>query len=661
MRYLLFILATLFLISSPSGSADIDESSSAVTEKFPAENIEKDELVIKLNGSDIVSYWEGLSLETAENIDGNVVSVIGDITVEGSVSGSVVALGGDVRILNGGSVSGDAIAVSGSVNVEPGSNLSGRSIETAWENITIDGKLDGDIQTIRISPETAGVRQAENVFPNLDIEISNEEVVKFFGDITITETEEITGDVVALVGDIQVGGLVRGDVVAIMGDIVLEEGSVIHGDIVAIAGNITDRGAFVKGDIVEVNVMGVSVTERTSAIHMESTGEEGEDSEEGDVLFPECREDEDEIEDEESAYSVTFSMGSEQDDVSYNRVDGFGIGISHRFEASDFGFSLTGALKYRSLLENRRWGYLLAFEKSSFVPNSFTIGGGLHRQTDSNLLDRNRIKNGENSLAALLFKQDFRNYYEREGISGNVSQQLGGVFGNNPEILTLGLEYRYDTYRNLETEAGWSVFHGKRSFRDNPSVVTPGLEEETLGSLTFELVLDTRDDCENPETGWYNRCIVESAGGFLEGDYSFEKYDIILCRYNKLGESSWFDARLWTSYSEDSLPLFKQYSIGGPGTLRGYALNAFSGPINKMLLANFEIRSELGEGSMQGAVFTDAGAIYPDGVSMNLDDVAVDAGISILGDDAAPRFDISKSLTDWDEPIRFTFRLDRVF
>jgi len=83
--------------------------------------------------------------------------------------------------------------------------------------------------------------------------------------------------------------------------------------------------------------------------------------------------------------------------------------------------------------------------------------------------------------------------------------------------------------------------------------------------------------------------------------------------------------------------------------------------MNKMLLANIEVRSELGDGSMQGAVFADAGAVYPVDASIDISDLAVDAGFSILGDGAAPRLDIAKSLTDWDEPIRFVFRIERVF
>ncbi len=658
MRYLVFILLILFLITSASEGADNGEPIVAAPEETTTEITETDELLIKLNGADIVGYWEGIDIEETETVEGNAVSVIGNVTVKGKVSGSVVALGGDVFLVNGGKVAGDAVAVAGSVNVEPEAKLAGRRIETIWENIEIEGQLDGDIKTIKVSSASIGEQQLKSVFPDLDIEITNEEVVSFFDDVTVAQNEEIEGDVVAMVGDIEVAGLVHGDVVAVMGDIELIEGAVIHGDIVAVAGTIDDGGAFVKGDIVEVSSKGVNVTERTGAIPTES---DDEDAEKVEVLFSEGCEDETDFEDDDSSYSVTFSMGSEQDDVSYNRVEGFGIGISHKFKAPDFDFSLSGALKYRSLLNDRKWAYLIGFEKSFFVPHSFSIGGGLHRQTDSNLLDRSRIGNTENSLAAVLFKQDFRDYYEREGIYGNVSQRLGGIFGKNPGMLTIGVEYRYDTYRDLTTEAGWSIFHGKRSFRSNPAMITPGPEEETLGSLTFELALDTRDDREDPESGWHNRCIAESAGGYLEGAYTFEKYDLILNRYNKLTESSWCDARLWISYSEDTLPLFRQYSLGGPGTLRGYAFNAFSGPMNKMLLANIEVRSELGDGSMQGAVFADAGAVYPVDASIDISDLAVDAGFSILGDGAAPRLDIAKSLTDWDEPIRFVFRIERVF
>jgi outer membrane translocation and assembly module TamA len=117
---------------------------------------------------------------------------------------------------------------------------------------------------------------------------------------------------------------------------------------------------------------------------------------------------------------------------------------------------------------------------------------------------------------------------------------------------------------------------------------------------------------------------------------------------------------LWASWSNDNLPLFRQYSLGGPGTLRGYDFDSISSPsMNKMLLMNVEWSTKLDDDFILGA-FIDAGSIYPVGTPMNLDDISTDAGLSIMPDsEGSLRVDIAKPLSDKDAPIKVSFRLSR--
>jgi hypothetical protein len=88
------------------------------------------------------------------------------------------------------------------------------------------------------------------------VELNGGDLVKFGKDITIEEGEEITGDVVALGGDVRVNGLVEGDVVSIGGGIRVSSSGIIGKDAVSIGGEIVQEpGAIIKGNIQELGFL----------------------------------------------------------------------------------------------------------------------------------------------------------------------------------------------------------------------------------------------------------------------------------------------------------------------------------------------------------------------------------------------------------------------
>lgn len=86
---------------------------------------------------------------------------------------------------------------------------------------------------------------------NVDIGVNGGSIIKIMDDIYIPGNKRITGDVIAVLGDIEVDGPVAGDVVAILGDIKVN--NVIDGDLVSLLGNV-DSGpnAIVKGEITKI-------------------------------------------------------------------------------------------------------------------------------------------------------------------------------------------------------------------------------------------------------------------------------------------------------------------------------------------------------------------------------------------------------------------------
>lgn len=68
------------------------------------------------------------------------------------------------------------------------------------------------------------------------------------GNITIASDEVVPGDVVSVMGNIQVDGIVHGDVVSVMGNVTIN--GKVHGDIVSVMGNAT-----INGEVLEMSLL----------------------------------------------------------------------------------------------------------------------------------------------------------------------------------------------------------------------------------------------------------------------------------------------------------------------------------------------------------------------------------------------------------------------
>ena len=124
---------------------------------------------------------------------------------------------------------------------------------------------------------------------------------------------------------------------------------------------------------------------------------------------------------------------------------------------------------------------------------------------------------------------------------------------------------------------------------------------------TVELLLtwDKRDEYASYPSGFVWDTNLEQAVKALGGDYSYLKYWTQARFYASLNkiiqgladtDGTWTDenpllfaARLRIgSATEDELPAFARYSLGGMNTLRGYSSRSFEG--SNMYLGNFELR-----------------------------------------------------------------------
>ena len=143
-------------------------------------------------------------------------------------------------------------------------------------------------------------------------------------------------------------------------------------------------------------------------------------------------------------------------------------------------------------------------------------------------------------------------------------------------------------------------------------------------SVTLEHVTDTRDNIYNPTSGGRVSLSGEFAG--LGGDFSFQKYTIEDNRYIKVGRSQVLALRGQYGIGTGNISEFNQYRVGGQNSLRGYRDDQFRG--NRMILATVEYRFPI-VNKVQGAIFTDWGGAWDNGIVPEGTNGSVGAGLSL--------------------------------
>jgi hypothetical protein len=84
--------------------------------------------------------------------------------------------------------------------------------------------------------------------------------IRIFGDVFVREDEEISGQVVAVLGDVRIEGAVDDQVVAVLGSVELGPRAVVTSDIVTVGGRLRRaEGAQVRGGVTEVSLGGVRI------------------------------------------------------------------------------------------------------------------------------------------------------------------------------------------------------------------------------------------------------------------------------------------------------------------------------------------------------------------------------------------------------------------
>ncbi len=424
---------------------------------------------------------------------------------------------------------------------------------------------------------------------------TEDDVVKF-GDVVIEDDIRVTGDVVSIGGDVTVYGKVRGDVVSVFGDVFLEGDAYIEGDVAAPFGTIfQDDYVIVEGDK-------ATVSEFKSKKHKGSFG-----------------------------VSARF-----------NRVEGFTLGPSLRYE-SKYGEYPTLELEALYAFTLKRWEYDLQIEHklgNVWGPSFF---GRMYRLAETS--DRWLMPwETENSFAGLFLKEDFYDFYWMRGFSGGV----GIWYGDNLEF---GAHYTGAKIETLKKTAEKAIFGGKKKFRENWSTILPdsaailGMEGD-LSEFGLSATFDTRDDESEPSSGVFASVSHAQTVDSDSGDFDYQKIDAEFKAYYPMTSDQTFFFRFRGGYSDDDLPLFRRYFLGGIGSLRGYEYKEFEG--NRYILFNTDYIWRFFDSNFGAGVFFDGGKAAFSGSDFESAEFKTDAGIAILIGDFL-RLNLAQRLDDIDK------------
>ncbi len=596
-------------------------------------------------------FKSDVTIDEDETNYGDILVFNSDIEINGKIEGCVINFFGETTVNDDAAVDGNIISYSGRIAIDDEALVTGRSLRIdSKEKIAHNDEEDQIIQ-----------EKIERKYLKRHRE-KNDDIFRFWGDVSIESDEFIRGDVVTLRGTIHVQGEVDGDVVAVFGSVELDSTAYVNGDVVSVGGKIyRSKGAMVGGDLVQTSITGVKVEDGEKHVSV-GVGGISVGPKKGDEW------------ERKRSKAIGRWNGSVEDEpfmFRYNRVEGLFLGLKlernkWRGRGSSW-FDLYGHAGYG--FSRKRGCYQIGLERTIFGKYGPVVGAESHDIVYSE--DEWIIPTFENSLAALFLKEDFQDYYRRQGYSAYLSHNIS-------EYLILTAEYRIDHHYDLKRKTQWSIFGGDKKFRKNPLI-----DEIEFKSVVATLTLDTRNNYKYPDQGWLIDVTGEFAGkDFNNNGVDFDRFIVDIRRYQPITYGENLDFRLRAGSSRGDLPGQLQFDLGGLSTIRGYKFKEFSNDTmtttNRMLLGNVEYRIHgrrspfnrvLGWSDFSFILFADAGYVWSadslkaqEGFDdLDWDDLYTAIGFAIGNRNGNVRLNFAKRMDRKGEPLVVTFRINRPF
>ena len=360
------------------------------------------------------------------------------------------------------------------------------------------------------------------------------------------------------------------------------------------------------------------------------------------------------------AWRGRASRGSRHDGrlepiADYNRVDQLRIGLAGEAQdPSTMAPRIGGRFEYAT--GRRRALYGVQLEQPLLPPGRLAFGVSISRRTDHSELQQ--ADDVENSLTLLFARQDYRDYFEREGFGAYLSWRV-------PDFSIISVHARNDTYRSLDLREGTgSVFVRHRALRENPEV-----DEGDIHAVLLRLERQTQRTART-RAGFYHWIELERAGYGMGGDFEYTRALADLRSVLRLSPTATLAVRaVGGTTATGALPTQKEFTTGGVDGLRAHAFAQYRG--NQLLLAQAEYTTALWrvrprgfDAGLHAIAFVDAGRAWDDaghGWWPNRQQLQVDGGFGLTTSEDNLRVYVARSLQRPRSSAVFSVRLQRPF
>jgi hypothetical protein len=373
------------------------------------------------------------------------------------------------------------------------------------------------------------------------------------GNTTIETDDRVEGNVVVKGGDLTVYGKIEGDVLVVGGTLYVKEGGRITGDARVINGTIVkDEGGIIEGSEDTTTSRTASYRELQKKFRTRSTALNAPWVNELTTLD-----------------NILFR---------YNRVEGIflGLGSEKRYDwEGSRDYSAYGHFGYG--FKSHKWRFNLGLTRQFLVGEGKLVEMGLEGHSLTDTKDQWLISQGENTAAAFLIHEDYRDYFGRAGWGVNAAYTVQ----NDDLTSQFKVEYLLDQYSSMENRTEWSLLGGEKVFRVNPPI-----DGGKMHSIVASLGISTVKKSMYGQQGWSAFGTAEFAEKSFGSDFGFRQYLIDIRRYQPLGRYDNFNIRVRLGTSEGMLPPQKDFELGGLSTVQVLPFKIMTG--NRMLLVNAE-------------------------------------------------------------------------
>ncbi len=306
----------------------------------------------------------------------------------------------------------------------------------------------------------------------------------------------------------------------------------------------------------------------------------------------------------------------------------------------------------------RNWQYNIALQRwFTFTNQQFLLKTEYFRETTTR--DNWKIGRFENTVAGILMREDFYNYYGRKGWRALCENRVFGVHYARVEYA----EYDYISMPVTTNFAG-TLYAGNKRFRPNPAIVM-GREK----SVRFMFLVDNRDNLFSPSRGLYLEGIVEKT----MGDFHTSGIYLTFAHYIPAFRKQKLVVNTLVGFRQGSLAPQHLLSIGGIGTLSAYPEFYRTGQNLVYARLTWDFAGEPARllpldkfptgDAASVAIFIECGdAWYSHNVKHSIfegltaHDILTDAGLSLILADGIFRIDFARQILHNQDNWRITLR-----